>query len=148
MTVQCVYRSGCPHGRCDDAGYCLASGGPVEAKPAALTSNPRAYLVEYTIPTGAVIRHFYLDGGDAGRYVDELRGHGKTVSLVPLYERSAHETTGELALAIEQATKPPDDECPFCKGVGEVGIPGATCRPCNGTGRFQLKTTKAQEGQS
>lgn len=34
--------------------------------------------------------------------------------------------------------EPAGEECPMCKGVGQIGIPGAICRVCKGTGHFQL----------
>ena len=38
--------------------------------------------------------------------------------------------------------KPSEDECPACEGTGNAAVHGldpATCRLCNGTGKFKFK---------
>jgi hypothetical protein len=42
---------------------------------------------------------------------------------------------------------PPSGACPFCNGVGEIGIPGAPCDWCRGTGKHPLASPDSGEGR-
>jgi hypothetical protein len=95
VTIQCVFRSGCPHGNCEARGFCLGQG----QQPEAVTSNLRS-LIERARDEVREAAEFNGDDHSVGvcncasmRLVDEL-----TMAL----SRLPAETTGELEAVCEE----------------------------------------------